>query len=315
MPRDRAGGTTFGFVGLVLFLVMVPIVSGLMEFVSWPQVVALHQSNVDIQGLSGHPHFFRYLVALPGLLMEDWLGPIGFSLYVGGFAIGSIVIIRNMVASSGPMPVAICVLLVFAIHIFMNGRGAISWFGWMIVLNFIFRRRIVRTLRHLPALMFALLCTSVSSGTFSVAFIALIATLAIEARDGRMLKSLALGVAFIFAYLGLFLQGLERNLLFYTMGTRNPVINMLRHGFGDIVLNHPVTIILALIVVTAIGLAVWSSLRTKPSAKEVVVLLTPLMGGVFGYTTLTLFIPSILTVVARHSGGTAFAPLVIGRAR
>lgn len=286
--------------GMLYALFMGAILSGLVTFTSWPQVDLLHNARVDLDLLYSHPHFFRYLIARPGLMLADQVGDIGFSVYVAHFAFGSLSLMYYLVRDK---PVALrflCVFTIFGVQLLMNGRGTISWFGWMVVLVYLFEVRSPKPLSHLPVLLVALLCTSVSSGTFSVAFVTLLVYLTSRAVSSDTSKNLITVAVIAVLYTGLFLEGLERNIDFYALGTRNPLLNMLRHGVGDIVLNHPVLILGALCFLMLGGLIAWYQLRRKPEIRELLVLAVPLAGGAFGITTLTLFLPSLLTVVPRR---------------
>lgn len=283
------------FMGLVL--------SGVIDFVAWQQVEDLHYARVALEVLYGHPHFARYMVARPGLLLSDLVGPVGFSFYVANFAATSVFLMYVLLRRQNWLVVVLACFSIFVVQLFMNGRGAISWFGWMVILWLIFDPEKLRWYLRLPLLFFALLCTSVSSGTFSVAFVSvLVFYLTSIRRIGFWYTAVIVG-GLLYAYYGLFMEGLQRNLSYYDLGTRNPVVNMLRHGFGEIVLTSPVLFVGAVIVLfLAIG-ALVLALRVKPQVREVLVLILPLGGGTFGYTTLSLLLPSLIVVFSRRAAG------------
>ena len=287
--------------GLALYVpFMAAVFLGVITFTSWPQVELLHNARVDLEVLSRHPHFFRYLTARPGLLLADRFGDVGFSLYIAHLALGSILLLSILLRKQPIFLIVGAGLAVFAIQMLMNGRGVISWFGWTFILALFFESRDFKLLCHLPAFGLALLCTSVSSGTFSVAFTSV---LAFTFAQTVLKKSWTFAVIFaatLVSFWGLFVQGLERNLSYFTLGTRNPIMNMLRHGAGDIVLEHPILIIGGLLGVLALGVVGWSMAKRKPDILEWIVLLVPIAGGAFGYTTLTLLLPSVLTVFGRR---------------
>jgi hypothetical protein len=283
------------FIGLVL--------SGVITFIAWQQVEDLHYARVELEVLYGHPHFFRYLIARPGLLLSDVMGPVGFSFYVANFAAMSILLMYLMLRGRNWLLILLACTSIFLVQLFMNGRGAISWFGWMAILWLIFEPDKLRWYLRLPLLFFALLCTSVSSGTFSVAYFTVIGYyLHRLPKQGIWSTAIVIG-ALIYTYWGLFMEGLQRNLSYYTLGTRNPVVNMLRHGFGEIVLDNPVVFVVAVVVLfLAIG-TLTLALRVKPQMRELLVLLFPLGGGTFGHTTLSLLLPSVIVVVSRRAAG------------
>ena len=288
---------------LVYAMVMAIAYFGVLKFLSWPQVEDLHYSRLDLVLLRDHPHFWRYLIARPGLQLSDRIGDLGFSLYVSNFAVGSLFLMYYLLRGRPLLIIVGAVFSIFVVQFFMNGRGAISWFGWMAILAIMFHPKLVSLPVRIPVLLFALLCCSVSSGTFSVAYISVLAYTASRMRHGEIWKNVFVISLILIAYNDLFLEGLVRNLSYYTLGTRNPVVNMLRHGAGAIILNYPVLFVLVIPIFMAIGLWAFLFLRRKPEPREIIALVVPVAGGVFGYTTLTLLLPSLITVLARRAGG------------
>lgn len=278
---------------------------GVLKFLSWPQIEDLHYSRLDLVLLRDHPHFWRYLIARPGMQLSDRIGDLGFSLYVANFAVGSLFLMYYLLRGRPLLIIASAVLSIFVVQFFMNGRGAISWFGWMAILAVMFHPNVISLYIRVPALLFALLCCSVSSGTFSVAYISVLAYTASRMRRGEIWKGVFVISVILIAYNDLFLEGLVRNLSYYTLGTRNPLVNMLRHGAGSIILNYPVIFVMVIPFFMAIALWAFLFLRPKPEPREIFALVVPVAGGVFGYTTLTLLLPSLITVLARRAGGLA----------
>jgi hypothetical protein len=311
--RPRAGRRTdlltrFAEPVLIVFLYLLfvgLVLSGLIVFVAWQQVEDLHHARVALEVLYGHPHFARYLIARPGLMLADIMGPVGFSLYVANFAALSILLMYLMLRRQNWLLVLLACLFIFAIQLVMNGRGAISWFGWMAILWLFFEPEKLRWFLRLPLLLFALLCTSVSSGTFSVAFITVFGFyLSRLPRNGFWYTAFVAGVL-IYAYYDLFIEGVQRNLSYYMLGTRNPIINMLRHGFGEVILDSPVLFVMALGILFLVSGILVLALRIKPQAREALVLVVPLAGGTFGYTTLSLLLPSLVVILSRRAAGLA----------
>lgn len=305
--RGRATGHTgldmstvaLWVMGYIAF--MVPVLTGLTTFISWPQVELLHRSGLDLDLLYGHPHFFRYLIARPGFLLADRFGDVAFSFYLGNFAFGSLILMHSLVRRQPVWIVALAVLLVLVIQMLMNGRGVISWFGWMIILKIVLDSQRVRPVLHFCLLIFALLCTSVSSGTFSVAFGTTLAFLAIRFNRTNWWRLTGIMAALLASYWDLFMEGIERNLAFYSLGNRNPVMNMLQHGAGDIVINYPVAIVLAICIALLVIMLLWDPLLRNMNARDLIVLIVPIGGGLFGYTTLSLLVPSVVAVLARRA--------------
>lgn len=284
------------FVAAILFLSF----QGYITFTSWQQVVDLHNSNLSLSDLSDHPHFYRYLTALPGLFAEDYYGEGAFSVYISLIMILSLYFMYLLLRDQNPSVIILACTSVFTFHMFMNGRGAISWFGWMIVLFVISRNREYFNLRDLYYLLFALLCCSVSSGTFSVAFfVVCIQLLYMFARffNFRYIAYLAIVV---FSYGNLAIEGLNRNIGYYSLGTGNPILNMLDHGLGSIVRGQPFIVSLILSISIILFSIVVFSLKKKPKFYEYTIVIVPIVGGIFGITTLTLVLPSTILVVSRR---------------
>lgn len=280
------------------------------SFFAWQQVVDLYNYHAPFDALYGHPHFFRYLVAYPGLLLSDLYGEEMFSLYIVSFMTLSIYLMYYLLKDTKSLIILFGCVSVFILHIFMNGRGAISWLGWMMILFVIFtnsgqKDKIFNTI----ILLVALLLCSVSSGTFSVAYASVIFFYVYKFIKYfrfvsiHVLISLLIPIFISYAYYDLFMSGLDRNLNYYRIGSRNIIYNMIEHGFGSIVLEHPIYISVAIALLVIIFSYLFFSLRTKPTILEFIAIGVPLAGGVFGYTTMTLAIPSLFLVVFARIGG------------
>lgn len=306
--------------GILAFLICMSVMAllGGFSFFAWQQVLDLYNYHVPFDVLFGHPHFFRYLVAYPGLLLSDLYGEQMFSLYIVCFMAMSIYLMYYLLRDAKSSIILFSCTSVFILHIFMNGRGAISWLGWMMILYVIFtnsgqKDKISNTL----ILLLALLMCSVSSGTFSVAYATIILFYTYKFIkyfrfvNIHVLISLLIPIFISYAYYDLFMSGLDRNLNYYRIGSRNIIYNMLEHGFGSIVLEHPIYISIAIALLVIIFSYLFFSLKTKPTILEFIAIGVPLAGGVFGYTTMTLAIPSFCLVVFARIGGVD----LIGRQR
>jgi hypothetical protein len=192
----------------------------------------------------------------------------------------------------------------------MNGRGAISWFGWMLILYVIFTNSGQKEkLLNTPILILALLLCSVSSGTFSVAYITVILFYSykfikfFKFVNLHVLLTILIPIFISYLYYDLFMSGISRNLDYYRIGSRNIIYNMLDHGFGSVVIEHPIYIAISIISILIIFSYLFFALNRKPSVLEFIVIGVPLVGGIFGYTTMTMVIPSIFLVVFARIGG------------
>lgn len=298
--------------GILIFLVCMIGLSllGKFSFYSWQQVLDLYSYGLPFDALYGHPHFFRYLVAYPGLHLANLYGEEWFSVYIVFFMTLSIYLMYYLLREGKSGLIFLSCASVFILHIFMNGRGAISWLGWMLIVYVMFtntgqKEKIINT----PILILALLLCSVSSGTFSVAYITVILFYTYKFfKHFKLLNFdilLRISIPFFISYLyyDLFMSGINRNLDYYRLGSRNIIYNMLEHGFGSFVLEHPLYIAIMLISLLIILSYLFFALDRKPTILEFIVIGVPLAGGIFGYTTMTLAIPSLFLVVFARLGG------------
>lgn len=289
----------FFTIALLLFILNF---TGILNFNSWPQIEEVHSSNLDLIDLRDHPHFYRYLISIPGLLARDYISEFGFSLYISLFMICSVAIIYRKLQGSSKLIVVLSCLAIFAAHLFMNGRGAISWLGWMIILAFISNDIIKIGFGKLIIIIFALLCTSVSSGTFTVAFFVVVTVLLREAFQKRSLAIFSYLTIIYFIYRDLTIEGFNRNLSYYSLGTGNPIINMLDHGIGVFFRQNLIQFSILISIIFVFLTFIIFSLKTRLKFWEAICVLYPLAGGIFGYTTLTLIIPSLILVLSSRFG-------------
>jgi hypothetical protein len=289
--------TILSILGLTIFL----NIFGLLQFESWSQVEDLYEYNSSLSALVDHPHFYRYIIALPGLILKHEYVEIGFSIYISIFMLSSMLLMYLSSKRSLGFVIVLSCSIMFFIHLFMNGRGAISWLGWMIILNIISKEDQNITFFVFLKFMFALLCCSVSSGTFTIAFSTVIFYIFKIIFDTKSVKTaIFLGAIFII-YKNIAAEGIERNLSYYSLGTDNPLFNMIEHGFGTIFREYAFLIISLLSLIVILSTFIVFSLRRKIRYWELICVSFPLAGGVFGYTTLTLAIPSIILILSARA--------------
>ncbi|QDQ86240.1 hypothetical protein FMZ60_00515 [Alcaligenaceae bacterium SJ-26] len=293
---------------LCLFLSVFVVVTGLKEFSAWPQVQDLWSPDIPLYDLIGHPHFFRLLVVSPGLIIEDWLPGYGFSLYCAFFCVVNAVLwsgISVKCKKRGPSLLA-WGLFILA-HAAMNGRGVIVWTAWLscvsLCLDMSVAYKPVRWLkvRMLASLFFA----TVSTGVFVVVFCAIVFFFSSRLRSqGVRLKIFGVLAFFVLApvfYMGVdyFLTAIEKNVAFYGGGLTGAV-NMLRHGVGRVFFaDGGVGVMLATMAfpLAVLLLVLWvKGFFRDPMMK---LLFMALLGGLFGFTVLTMVIPLLLCALPR----------------
>jgi hypothetical protein len=299
------------FISLFFLVISILSLMGIFSFQSWQQVDDLYGYGLPFSDLSDHPHFFRFLVAFPGLYLSDVYGEEWFSVYIVSFMILSIYFMYFLLRDANSFLIFTSCAAVFLLHMFMNGRGAISWLGWMMVIyticeNFDKDEKLLNVM----FLALALLLCSVSSGTFSVAYAAVILLyiykfyINFKFFNFNLLLILASLIIISYLFYDLFLSGIERNINYYTIGSTDSFYNMMQHGFGSVIIENPIYTIISLILIFVIFSYIYYAMEKKPNVIEFIMIIVPFAGGVFGYTTMTLTVPSVILVVSARAGGT-----------
>ena len=191
----------------------------------------------------------------------------------------------------------------------MNGRGAVAFFGYALVLNAVlqihYNRRL--SLWVIVKVIAGIFLCSVSSGTFMSGILALAVAFWFElarlAKLSMSLRASRLGLILTFMALALlyfvwdFLAaGVLKNIDYYGGGAEG-IVEMLNHGAGSVI--YPFVRDLELWMITAILLVVAvlvsQALMTLPLGFMLHLILSAIAIGVFGYTTLALaFIPMMI---------------------
>jgi hypothetical protein len=279
---------------------------GLKNFEAWTQVIDLWETEVSPLLLVGHPHFFRYLIAYPGFLLESELPNLGFSIYVSLFFAINVVLLRrlSLLCQDREPPVWAWAIFLLA-HMFMNGRGVIAWTAWLLcaILCLRMSRHEGGGMKHLLLLIATCWLAAVSTGVFIVT-VATLLLFYFQYRKRAMKRSklsifltTLLGVPMFAIVADYFWVALQKNVEFYGGGLSG-VLNMLQHGVGMVLFESP-AIAMLLIYISALALIllaflgfhgkVWSPLQK--------LIFLGLSGGLFGFTVLTLVIPLFLIYV------------------
>lgn len=67
------------------FAAIVLALAEIKQFTAWSQVIYLWDLDADLVELIKDPHYPRFLIAYPGLLLREELSDFGFSLYISIF--------------------------------------------------------------------------------------------------------------------------------------------------------------------------------------------------------------------------------------
>lgn len=286
-------------------------IAGIKVFAAWPQVSDLWDAEASLILLIGHPHFFRFLATYPGFVLESHFPGTGFSLYVALFFAFNCTLwdrLSRRVNGDGPSWIPWIVFL--GAHVAMNGRGVIAWTAWLLAAgacldmsaNHI--RLAVALGKSITALFFA----AVSTGVFVVVF-SVIAFFGVKRiRQGWLglegwgfFTTLVLGIPLLNLAIEYFFAALDKNLSYYGGGWSGAV-NMLEHGLGMLVTNGGVAgllMVLALLPMLLVMAFVW--LVGKPASPIMILMVAALLGGIFGFTVLTLAIPMVLLNIGTRS--------------
>jgi hypothetical protein len=287
----------------ILLLLAILTLSGVKEFAAWPQVLELWQAQATPASLASHPHLFRYMVAYPGLLLEEALPGLGFSLYCCVFmvlnaSVWSSIVRKTQFAS----PSYLVWGVFFLVHMFMNGRGVIAWSAWLLCVSLCIdlSRAAVPVKWSMIRGGVACFLGAVSTGVFVIVLFSIVVFLFQRWKAGgvrlRSIKSLLLLLMLIpcgYVFGSYFFVAVEKNLDYYGGGMEG-LFHMLGHGMGKIFLSDDgviIALVLGLPVGSIAALVLFFAPPIRPLRK---LLIISIAGGLFGFTVLTLAIPLIL---------------------
>lgn len=287
--------------------------AGLKNFQSWSQVEDLFSSYRNPFDTADNFHFYRYLATYPGLLMEEALPGLGFTLFIAGFIFVAAYFLQKIhVRLYGHAPHAVVWAMFLAPYLFMNGRGAIAWAAWIVCIYLVVAGKdLLRDptwrVALVPTVLGILLFSSVSTGTFIVALCGIL-LLVVKVFPRRLVIPTHAGILPIVSVLFglvLVLGGLVAALRYADAGIvklldyYGSASNVFEHGIGSVLasVNLPFLIAglgLAVLLMTMFVIAVG-----RRVSGTIWLLLGISAGcGLFGYTTLTMVIPVVLLTVA-----------------
>jgi hypothetical protein len=302
----------------VLWICIGSTLLGVKVYRPWSQVTDLWRESGGLSSVGGHFHLYRYLVAYPGLRLEMAWPDVGFSLYTSLFVAANTLLFWEIARlARGRSPGMTTWIIFLAAHAWMNGRGAIGWTGWLMCMlaclsvdaSLEARRRVV--LPPIPLVLGALLCSSVSSGVFAVvvlAFATLLGPRGVRAFFSRHRRStiaatllgLPLAIGAGVATIQHLWAAMDKVVRFYGGGLQG-LGGVMTHGFGGL-LHGPSAIALVAFATALVGMG-WTILLAIRRRDRILMLLVsiPIVGGVAGYTILTLAIPALLVFMLRHA--------------
>jgi hypothetical protein len=298
MPNTRWLGRWM----VVLLVGMVTSTLGIKRFEAWEQVTDLWDTGVSplLLAATGHPHFFRFLTAYPGFLLEDAYPEIGFSIYISLFFATNVVLWRKIAFfATGRAPVWSAWLVFLAAHVFMNGRGVIAWTGWLLCIWLCLRLTRGEVAGFKPLLVVAISCwlAAVSTGVFIVvvaAFSLFYAQYRRRTRGWGWRKTVVLAIAMplLFYVVQYLMLAIQKNIDFFGGGFAG-VYHMLAHGLGRVLFGSE---LLAVVLVSAAAflllfMSMLVKMRGRPFTPVEKLMSYAAFGGLFGLTVLTLAVP------------------------
>lgn len=298
------------------------IILGLKSFEIWAQISYLWNFRAspveELVKLS--PHSFRYAAMYPIVVASEKLGideNFFFScivLMMGFFTAllisASLLKLQNEKKFGNAASFFISTTIVLLLFN-MNGRGAVALFGYALLVNIIVKSETGRkfSIGMLVNLFFALLCSSVSSGTLAVSCTTLLLYVLKNLRDMLLkilnlrfskekFKNFLVGLVCLITFLGMVLVGVRKNLDFYGVGYGG-VVNMLSHGLGAVLrpLLDGLTLPLLIAIVVSGMVAINSIVKRSRYPLISRTLAITIMFGFFGYTTLSMAIVPLLVLL------------------
>jgi hypothetical protein len=290
----------------------------LKRFEPWDQVMVLWDSGLSPILLIDNPHFFRFLVVYPGFRLEDQFPTIGFSIYVSlFFASNCLLWSRVSIRAIGGYPPLWGWIIFVSAHALMNGRGVLAWTAWLMCILVCLRmsRESVRWAKEIPKITVSCLLAAVSTGVFVIVFGAFFIFIARNLRarrrqSGRRRPILGpLVVLFVLGYFTqYFVSAIGKNLEFFGGGLTG-ALGMLEHGAGVL---FTLDFVGLTVLAAALSVGVLLMLRLlfgKVLPASILLSLLPIVGGLFGFTVLTLCIPMVIVLIVsalrRRTGGFA----------
>lgn len=310
---------------LVAVLAFVAVVYGVLvwtgtkTFSSWSQVQVLWDSGRPVLELTQQFHFARFIIAYPGLALEAALPGRGFSIYIIGMILLSVLQFhRSHRLVTGRSPQVWVWLAFLPLFLLMNGRGAIGWAGWLTCLHAGLAWRCADPrpglARSLLAVVIGLSLATVTSGMFIICVAFVLYCWFFPKRGGWRIRTkvkpdpllpvMALvSVVFLVLLLvlaGEYLQdGVVKAVRFFGEGL-DGVVGMLSHGLLSRIerFSYPQFVVIA--VFGCANLVFLFSRHAKRVGMDLLVAFyLPAAGIAVGFTLATLALPVALIIAGK----------------
>jgi len=302
---------------LLVLIYSLLVFSGVIMFELWWQVEYLYYSNINIRDMLHYNqllegHNTRYVLVYPvywlssvtGLERHYLFSIVIMLLIFTTSKLTSLTLVRlgNISESSARV---LSLLFFGSLSLVMNGRIvfavlAMSWFIWLFVCWYSGVRLKARTV--LLSCVSILWLSSVSSGTFSVIYVAIVTWLAwvavrVASNLFLSLRDLRISIVLVVCLLissPLFFSYLDKNMSYYNYSMQA----MLEHGVGNIFFfDGLASVIILLSIISFACLLYFGVFLYFRSQKPVLILLAiGLFGGLFGYSTLVMSVPPLFII-------------------
>ena len=293
------------FIVLVMFTIAL-ITSQFHSFSLWPQVTELRGSSINYIDILSQAHFLRYLLVLPIFKISDLLSADADFVFkiVCFFNLILITINCSNILKFYRTKNQILVNILFSfffifLSAFMNGRIIFSFLGFSYFLLAIHQWELykISNLVLLFKILIGLFLSSVSTGTFLSTTIVLCAWLVLYQGKPKGFLSLYIFITLLLISPILTLY-LLKNVNYYGGGFSG-FINMLDHGIGVIFLSVTLDILILMLMIIFMLGVIFLPIYLKSGKYKLLILVTisTLFAGLFGFSTLTLSIVPMTVLI------------------
>jgi hypothetical protein len=289
-----------------LFILIVYLTYGFYIYRPGVQVVDIMNADpIELLSVS-HPHAWRLIVSYPGLIFNNYLNAeFGFGIYTAliGFIAYSL---WNNIGKFVQYPPSNFSLLIFLITCaVMNGRGVFAWFSWLLCVSICLNKDRIPVLLFVLLMLISLFYSTVSSGVFFVVFATFLINFILFAFNSKKTSKVTHKILLsFFGLTALISQGygylsisVAKNFDFYEVDNLDfdSLLVMATHGILS--LSYSILLVVT-VVISTFFIWGWKIKNTKRFKDLFSFLISAAMGGIFGFTTLTLLLPVLLLIYA-----------------
>lgn len=302
----------------LFFLYLVFVILDIKSFIIWDQVSyylrdELTLNNEIILSLyeDGHPHFLRifivYLIYQIAIFLSIDINLL-YSITLAVILFCTYIVLKKIVSNytlNINYKVFYILLFLLLLSFFVNGRGIFAIFGNTLLLyalyfkNYSIKYRI-GYLKFCILILFSLLFTSVSSGTFMVCLMTIFLfylfniIVNLPKISKGNLNIIILISSIIIFFIPLIFKFINKNLEFYN----GSIIEMLDHGFGKYfqMILYP-SLIIVLLSPFIIVLIYYFIVKNKKVILPLAMIFSSFSIGLFGYTSLVSGISGFILLI------------------